>query len=632
MSNLMYKTKDGTLPNGKLRVLFLCHPDDFERTFSIICDDFFELCDCAIFYILDSKNIILDENWEIDIKNMNMVVISVTTKLVATKNRIIDVDLKLAKNNGVPVLPIMIDVGIDNLYNSSERFGTIQYIKRYNQGSTEIKYRDKLKSYLSNIIIDPIMSKRVREAFDIYIFLSYRKIDRACANWLIHTIHEIPEYRGIAIWYDEFLIPGERFDVSIKEAIEKSKYFMLLITPNLLLNQPDGSPNYIEKKEYPLAKSLGKDVIPVEIIFTDKEELNRKYKGLPKEYATIYENEYEKERLLSNLKKTCSIKNNNPEREYLLGLAYYNGIDVECNHFLGITLIHSAACNHFLEAMEKMRLLCKNDVIPAFADKKDELMWAQFVLDEYISIYGEKHLEIIPSMCNLADAHIDQNEYDVALSIHKEIYDIFVNHYGELDINSLKALTNVAKDCSLLGQYDSALRYYKNVYIGMSQTLGILHNETLLVLNAIALTYAYMEDKANAYKTKVDYCNYLRKKHGNLSQEALVAVSELAFMLHMYLDNTLKALEVEKIVYFTCLKYLGIDHPVTMDAQFELIILCASTNNKNLFYKLYQNIMQMDKPPIGSLNALAYQFSDLGHFTNSNFEHRVRAKYDEVLC
>ena len=54
-------------------------------------------------------------------------------------------------------------------------------------------------------------------------------------------IHQNPECRDIAIWYDEFLIPGESFKDNIDKMLQSSKLFTLLVTPSLL-KAPDGEP------------------------------------------------------------------------------------------------------------------------------------------------------------------------------------------------------------------------------------------------------------------------------------------------------------------------------------------------------------------------------------------------------
>ena len=72
-------------------------------------------------------------------------------------------------------------------------------------------YAEKLKKFLESVLIGDALATQVRAAFDAYIFLSYRKKDRREAQALMRLIHESEFCRDIAIWYDEFLTPGEDF-------------------------------------------------------------------------------------------------------------------------------------------------------------------------------------------------------------------------------------------------------------------------------------------------------------------------------------------------------------------------------------------------------------------------------------
>ncbi len=111
----------------------------------------------------------------------------------------------------IPVLPFMMEEGLDILYATEEYFGEAQYLNPRSHDTTEIRYEEKLKNYLDSVLISDETARRIRTAFDAYIFLSYRKKDRKYANELMHLIHDIPNFRDIAIWYDEFLTPGENF-------------------------------------------------------------------------------------------------------------------------------------------------------------------------------------------------------------------------------------------------------------------------------------------------------------------------------------------------------------------------------------------------------------------------------------
>ena len=83
-----------------------------------------------------------------------------------------------------------------------------------------------------------------------------------------------------AIWFDEYLVPGERFNDAIRDAFEKSSLFAMAVTPHLT---EDG--NYVMRVEYPLARDREEEnaqkekndfaIVPVEL-YTDKEKVGDK--------------------------------------------------------------------------------------------------------------------------------------------------------------------------------------------------------------------------------------------------------------------------------------------------------------------------------------------------------------------
>ena len=118
----------------------------------------------------------------------------------------------------------MFPVGnIDEFYSKPDKFGELQYLDPYAHDATAISYEEKLKKFLESVLISNEMAERIRKAFDAYIFLSYRKKDRKYANQLMRLIHSNPECRDIAIWFDEFLTPGESFKDSIDKILGRGK-------------------------------------------------------------------------------------------------------------------------------------------------------------------------------------------------------------------------------------------------------------------------------------------------------------------------------------------------------------------------------------------------------------------------
>ena len=205
---------------------------------------------------------------------MQLFVVPVTTKLLTKENRAMDVDVPFASENHIPVLPLMQEGGLDDMFN--KKFGDLQYLDKHNTDPTAIPYDEKLTKYLESVIVGDELSKKVRAAFDAYIFLSYRKKDRKYAQELMKLIHSNPLCRDIAIWYDEFLTPGENFNDAIRAALEKSELFALAVTPNLI-----NEINYILTTEYPMACEMGKKILPAEMEATDRDKLGELYTNLP---------------------------------------------------------------------------------------------------------------------------------------------------------------------------------------------------------------------------------------------------------------------------------------------------------------------------------------------------------------
>ena len=249
-------------------------PRTLKSFFETIVKEILDRQDCAVFYPEPGTQPEDVEDYELRLKEMQLFVVPVTTKLLTQKNRAMDVDVPFAFENRIPVLPLMQESGLDDIFN--KKFGDLQYLDKNNSDPTAIPYEEKLTKYLDAIIVGDKLAKKVRAAFDAYIFLSYRKKDRRYAQELMRLIHQNDFCRDIAIWYDEFLTPGEDFNDAIKAALEKSGLFALAVTPNLI-----NEINYILNIEYPMAQEMGKNILPAEMEPTDREKLREMYPDIP---------------------------------------------------------------------------------------------------------------------------------------------------------------------------------------------------------------------------------------------------------------------------------------------------------------------------------------------------------------
>ena len=245
-------------------------------------------------------------------------------------------------DNHIPFIPIIDDENID-LEKYTELFGTIQYLDINQKDETQISFDKKLKDFLNKHAVSSEDYKIASNAFKHFAFLSYRKKDRSLALELINSIHSYKNCQRIAIWYDEFLSAGEKFDNNLIKKISDSDAFILLVTPNLINEN-----NYVKTTEYPLANDeLHKPIIPVEVESTDEKELSNQYKEIPP--VIKKKQAHEKVEKLDN-----ETQSEDPKELYALGVAYLNGIGVEINRKLGVKFLQEAAEKDYVPALNKL--------------------------------------------------------------------------------------------------------------------------------------------------------------------------------------------------------------------------------------------------------------------------------------
>ncbi len=355
MTEMKYRTRGNSDPHGKPRVFFACHPDEFELYFDEVSELLLNYQNCAVWYFKpeDAEALMPAENSgeladiESRLSEMQLVVMPVTTRLLMEKNPAMDIIFRTAADHHIPGLPLMMESGLDDVL--APRFGDLQYLDPHNQDPTAIPFEERLEKYLQGVLVSDDLAARVRDAFDAYVFLSYRKKDRKYAQQLMRMIHSSERCRNLAIWYDEYLVPGEDFNEAIRTALKKSSFFTLVVTPSLL---EDG--NYVMLYEYPAARDAGKEIMPFEMKDTDRKLLNRFYEEIP-ECIGLHDRSRWEEKFVEYLKKLAVTENDHdPMHNFLIGLAYLDGIDVEVDSNRAVELITGSAEAGLEEAMKRL--------------------------------------------------------------------------------------------------------------------------------------------------------------------------------------------------------------------------------------------------------------------------------------
>lgn len=610
MKEYSYVTKGKSDPHGKPRVYFTCHPADFDLYFEIIKEDIFDSHDCVIYHTSDMSHSVDRENTSTDLGSINLLAVPVTYRLLSEPCRAMDEDIDYAKKNDIPILPFMMEQGIDAIYSKADKFGERQYLAPFSTDDSEIAYKEKLKKYLDSVLIDDKTAKRIRAAFDAYIFLSYRKKDRRFANELMRLIHNNPECRDIAVWYDEFLKPGESFAKNIRNAMKKSKVFALLISPSIL-EEPEGKPNFVMGVEYPEAMKMKKTVFPVEMQVTDREALKEKFRDIPECVNGREEEEFRK-RLLSTIERIAvSTADSEPEHKYLIGLAYLDGIDVEVNRERGAALISEAAEEGLLDAMWKLYRMYKNGdgvkldylnackwaermyghcsskfgntdintlnaleiLASAYNDagnheKASELQESSYAL--HVEELGEEHPETLTSLFNLIALSSDGWHHQRVYDEMKRAYDLSAALKGERDPQTLTALANLAAYHYHMGNNEAALETGKKVYELRIKALGETHPETIDSLHRLALIHKQSGDAENALRMAEEAYSMQCK---SLGREHPLTAKLLGSMARLYMDSSdnLKALELYERKCELETRILGEKHPVTLNSKGALV-------------------------------------------------------------
>lgn len=561
-------------PRGKRKVYFTCHPKDFEKYFKIVCDDIFKTHDCAIYYTKDMSAPIPKEYLDTDLGQMNLFVIPITKRLLTTKNRTMDFDFKYAirENISIPILPIMMEPNLDNIYSRKEKFGNLHYYNRFSKDITGITYEEKLMKYLSFVLIGNTIINRIKKAFDAYIFLSYRKKDRNYANELMKLIHNNPKYRDIAIWYDEFLPAGEDFESNIKKELEGSKFFTLLVTPNIVNKE-----NYVQSTEYPLAMKMGKEILPVELINTDKNLLKKLYLGIP-ECINAY-NQVALDKGILEVFKSISfqITDKDPEHTYLIGLAYLYGIDVEKNFRYGMELIGNAAISGHLEAIEKlsnMFLFGENIIV----DYKEGLKWRELLYKSCVNKYGEFSKETLIQLDMLAYTYGRIGEYKKSLQLYEKSYNLMKTNLGENNSDTLISLNNLAQAYGKIGYLAKSLELSEKVYKLWQVNKGETNYNTLISLSNIATIYHWMGNISKSLELTEKTYNLMKIELSKNNIDTIIVMNNLA-SLYNEIGNFEKGFKLNREAYLLSKKLFGLKNPTTI----------TIINNQALIYSKQQN-------------------------------------------
>ena len=438
----------------KEKIYVTGHPKD-RLNINGVVGEILLLRDCKVYTAIETEEYKNYEECCCSLAGVNLVVVLVSRAFINTPNQAFDMELCYVKENNIPLLPILIEKGIE------EEFNKVCGCRHLINGCENRNYKDQLQKHLNELFGNDKQSLEIHKVFAGKIFLSYRKQEREQVLRLITFIHEKKSCQDISIWFDDFLTFGEEYNEEIEKNMAESDLLILLVTPSLLT---DG--NYVLTTEYPKALQLKKKIIPVEMIPTDREELQLKYPQLPE--CIPFDDLLEKKILEVRQNQQWENYPEGAEKEYLLGEAYLNGIGVEINRGYGIEHLTKSAKADFVKAINALvHVYCVGIGIPAnikiaqqWMEKEAQLNW-----QEYEKENSEEQAYILArSLRSLFTCYWEQNQLSKAEQIGRKLEEVtcFLWNRGctGKDVNPGVVWLQLGMICFKEAKYEMALEYY----------------------------------------------------------------------------------------------------------------------------------------------------------------------------
>ena len=563
-------------PKDTARIYFATHPADHERTLHRFAKD---LIDSA--HGIGAKVTVwhrngisvtpeIEEQVREQLSSMQLVVVPVTRSLLQEPECCMALEVAYAKEHNIPILPILLQQELIGQYSLPENFGELQFLDPQETDATALPYHQKLAESLRAYIVTDEQRQRVRQAFSGYIFLSYRKKDRRAAQELMRRIHANECCRDIAIWYDEFLTPGENFTRAIQEALQKSCLFALVITPNI--TEPN---NYVILHEYPMAQELKKDILPLECIPADGDDLKKCFDELPQVI-----NSHDPGQLaeaLQAISHHVKPRERTPERSFLLGLAYLHGIDTETDGRKAEALLRQAAEAEHLDALLTLANMYRNGQgVPT--DLKQSVGCLEDACSILLRLYQENpehhRVSLIQTLYQTASSYFRIEDYENAVRYADEAKMYCQVGYRDTgDLQYLKQfmiveLTRIgaAVQCFVrmnpdkteadfrkeaLAQYQSVERYIDACQLTQDQ-LHELREEMCVIYTMAKTLYLQMNDleKAREYEEKLvqtgcvsDAFQLINQQAIDLVQKGETDFQKLLDLYSNYVDEVTKVIQ-----------------------------------------------------------------------------------------
>ena len=314
--------------------------------------------------------------------------------------------------------------------------------------------------------------------------------------------------------------------------MQKSKLFALVVTPRLL-----EIPNYVMDIEYPEAKACGMPILPIQAQETDSEILMQLFAGidpsLPPEQAALQVRE--KMQHIALLEHS-----QDPTHNFLIGLAYLDGIDVEVDAERAMELITGAAEAGVPEAMEQLVMMYETGK-GVTRDYYEGVRWREKHVEYLRRAYKsepteERAVRLISRLWNLGDAQYALGMLDAAEAAYTEMYTLAELYAGSGENIFLRALSisceRIGNTARAQGDLAGAQRYYEKSFAideELAEKTGTIKSKRYLSisyerLGATARAQGDLSGAQRYYEKSLAIAEELAEKTGMLQAHRDLAI------------------------------------------------------------------------------------------------------------
>lgn len=598
-SGLRYKTYNNIkFKRDYSRVYFCSHNIDLKNCLEDISKEVWDIKKTITFWYKDfgvdyyENDIIKDEFFK-DLEQMQLFIVPVTYEFLYTDNSARTIELPFAIKHNIPVLPILKETSLALEFN--KKCGDLQALDKSTTDSTVISYQLKLKKFIESVLLRDGLIEKIKASFSGYIFLSYRKKDRKFVQDVMKAIHYNEFCRDIAIWYDEYLIPGEDFNETILKTLVKSQLFVLVVTPQIL-----ESPNYIMSIEYPMACKYNKQILPIMVQETEENIFQSCYENIPST-VNILEKDKIENTLIELLQEVIYKKNDEPDHLYYIGLAYLFGVDVETDCDRAICLLEQSAKELNMSALKKLVEIYRYG-IGIKKDLKKAIEWQKKLVDIVLVAYKVKKSEnickwYISSLFELIELYEEQKEYGNVKKYIQwmcDFMEIEVVQFEDLnlhiwEINAYLKFCEISYEEGNINEYIyyfSKYLKYVNICIEKANAIDRKELEKEILLKEYELKFTkerYEDDNIDIQLAEIRLKQVKRKK------EQIEKISyEIARYYFYYIENSIKiALIIEDKEEAKKMVWEGIEQIHILDDEKDTYIVA---NIFNLAGRVFENL------------------------------------------